>query len=115
MTLYTGVFCGGVFKTTNGGANWTATNSGLSNNCVQSLAVDPKNSANVYVGTNTGVFKSTDGGATWSASTYGLPAVGGVSLLRIDPNTPAIIYAGMAGGGVFKSMDAGATWQPTGN
>lgn len=37
---------------------------------------------------------------------------GRVSALAINPQNPAIVYAGAATGGVFKSSDRGATWNP---
>jgi photosystem II stability/assembly factor-like uncharacterized protein len=57
----------GVFKSTNGGATWSAVNTGLSNKKVWALAIDPINTNTIYVGTYGGVFKSANGGATWSA------------------------------------------------
>jgi hypothetical protein len=44
----------GVFKTTDGGASWTAVNSGLTTLSVRFLAFDPKNTSTVYAGTNGG-------------------------------------------------------------
>jgi hypothetical protein len=40
-TLYVGTSGGGVFKSTDGGGNWSAVNTCLSNNDVMSLAIDP--------------------------------------------------------------------------
>jgi hypothetical protein len=37
------------------------------------IAVDPANTAHVYVGADIGVWRSTDGGATWSVFSQGLP------------------------------------------
>jgi photosystem II stability/assembly factor-like uncharacterized protein len=31
-------------------------------------------------------------------------------VLAMDPLTPTILYAGIAGGGVFKTADGGLTW-----
>src|SRR5262249_25570683 len=66
-TLYAATY-GGVFKSTNGGANWTAGNSGLppSPTKVSALAIDPTNPSTLYAGTyGNGVFKSTNGGESW--------------------------------------------------
>jgi photosystem II stability/assembly factor-like uncharacterized protein len=72
-TVYAGTVGGGVFKSTNGGENWTAMNTGLTNNEVFVLAIDPNTSATVYAGTyGGGVFKSTNGGENWSAMNTGL-------------------------------------------
>jgi len=60
------------------------------------------------------VFKSTDGGVSWSAFNNGLTNTV-VQALALDPQTPAIIYAGTRGGGVFKSTDGGASWSAFNN
>jgi hypothetical protein len=57
-----------VFKSTNGGGNWTAVNNGLTNLNVQTLASDPVDTDIIYAGTDFGsLFISMDGGASWSA------------------------------------------------
>ncbi len=71
-TLYAGTDGGGVFKSTDAGATWTAMNTGLTRLTVFALAVDPASSATVYAGTPAGVFRSLDGGLTWSAFSDGL-------------------------------------------
>ncbi len=110
-THYAGTYHGGVLKSTDGGANWNAMNTGLPDTPdVSVLAIDPLNpntlyaNAYGYVGTNYygGVFKSTDGGANWNAMNTGLPDTTYVSGLAIDPLNPNILYAGTYGAGVFK-------------
>src|SRR5438105_5654437 len=70
---------GGVFKSTDGGASWSAANSGLQLNSegAFALAIDPQNPSTLYVlsprGSSWGVFKSNDGGASWNPSSSGLP------------------------------------------
>ena len=60
-TLYAGT-SGGVYKSTDGGGNWSAVNTGLGSAAVSALAVDPVTPTTLYAGTAGGVFKSTDGG-----------------------------------------------------
>ena len=98
-TLYAGTDHG-VFKSTDGGAAWSAVNTGLPSTGVDALAIDPATPSTLYAGGGGGVFKSTDGGAAWSAINTGLttPWVGA---LAIDPVTPSTLYAGTWGGGVF--------------
>jgi uncharacterized protein (TIGR03437 family) len=56
----------GVFKSTDGGSNWTAMSSGLEGANVLALVIDPSNPSTIYVGTSEGkVFKSISGGTTW--------------------------------------------------
>ena len=112
-TLYAGTATGGVFKSTDGGATWSAVNTGLP--CDLSRAASPPSPsiprprAPSTRGRSGGVFKSTDGGATWSAVNTGCRSPR-VSALAIDPTTPTTLYAGTDGGGVFKSTDGGASW-----
>jgi hypothetical protein len=64
-----------VWKSTDGGDTWTAldgTGSGaLPDVPVQTVAVDPAHSSNLYIGTDLGVFSSTDGGAHWLVENTG--------------------------------------------
>ena len=58
-TLYAGTYAG-VFRSTDGGVNWTAVNAGLTSHAVVSLAFDPHDPATLYAGTlGGGVFGIT--------------------------------------------------------
>ena len=50
-TVYAGRGGGGVFKSTNGGATWSAVNTGLTNTDVYTLAIDPITPTTLYAGT----------------------------------------------------------------
>ncbi len=103
---------GGVFKSTDGGASWTRSVSGLTNLSVQALAIDPITTTNLYAGTlGGGVFKSTDGGATWNAMNSGLSNTV-ISALAVDPKVPTTIYAGSSQSStpISKSTNGGSTW-----
>jgi photosystem II stability/assembly factor-like uncharacterized protein len=72
-TLYAGTENGGVFKSTNGGGNWSPVNTGLTDTIVRALAIDPVTPTTLYAGTYRGsVFKSTNGGGNWSPVNTGL-------------------------------------------
>jgi hypothetical protein len=112
-TLYAGVY--GVYKTTDGGAHWTAANSGLPDSIVASeftvtaLAINPQTPSTVYAaiafsGGPAGLWKSVDGGANWqNVFTQNVYA------LAIDAQNPSTVYAGVDSG-VARSTDGGATW-----
>jgi photosystem II stability/assembly factor-like uncharacterized protein len=114
---------GRLFKTTDGGTNWNPANSGLPST-VESLAIDPQNSARLYAGTQSGIFESSDGGASWNPSDFQIspPSSLGFSqvvCLRINPQTPDVIYAlvnqfqkGGTVSFVVTSTDGGAHWFP---
>ncbi len=112
QTLYAAAGQAGVFKSTNGGQQWRAANSGLTNTSVSALAIDPVDPRTLYAGTAGGVFKSTNGGETWSAANNGLP-IAIVGKLAIDATDPRTLYA-TAGGTLFKTSDGAESWSTTG-
>ena len=70
-TLYAGTHGSGkgAFKSTNGGSNWRAVNTGLTNTEVSALAINPTSPTTLYPGTNGGgVFQSTNGSSSWQAT-----------------------------------------------
>jgi photosystem II stability/assembly factor-like uncharacterized protein len=120
QTLYAGVYntgstSYGVFKTTNGGANWTLASSGLPQTDVNVLAIDPQNPQTLYVGFyNSGVYKTTNGGASWSAVNNGFPSSNTfIDALAVDPSNSQNVYAGVSGGGVYKTANGGQSWSQT--
>jgi PKD repeat protein len=64
-----------VFRTTNGGTSWTNISSNLPDVPVLSMAVNPGDPNDLFVGTDVGVFRSVFGGAIWSSFNSGLPNV----------------------------------------
>lgn len=64
-----------VARSSNGGASWSAANTGLPDVQVSRLVVDPGDATGntVYAGTFIGVYKTTNGGANWSLFGSGLP------------------------------------------
>jgi photosystem II stability/assembly factor-like uncharacterized protein len=98
----------GVFKSSNGGANWQPL--GLKGTNVSALVLDPQHPETIYASTDRkGLVKSTDGGASWHAA-----GLQGVDALMFDPEHPRTLYAGTDEKGVFKSTDGGRTWRPLG-
>lgn len=63
-TLFSIVQSNGVLKSTNGGATWTASNTGLTNLFVNDLIRD-SGTGKLYALTSSQVFTSTDNGANW--------------------------------------------------
>jgi photosystem II stability/assembly factor-like uncharacterized protein len=103
----------GLFRTTDGGAHWQPATVpvDITESSVTAVAVDPYDWTTVYAGTHErGMFKSTDGGNTWRPVNTGLTGFENVtvSVLTIDPWTPATIYASTAW--LSKSTDGGETW-----
>lgn len=122
----------GIFKSTDGGANWVHSSNGLprlfgagtSHRDVLALAINPVNPLILYTGAvdlfstsiNGRVYKTTDGGANWFEASTGISGQD-VRALFIDPMDPTgdTIYAGTGGdganpGGVYRSTNGGASW-----
>ena len=129
-TFYMGVASGGVFRTTNGGQNWTPITDGklpLGSIGAITVSSDPNI---IYVGTGSdgvrstvstgrGVYRSGDNGATWEFR--GLYDVGQIGALRVHPTNPNIVWVAAYGDifkkssqrGVYKTTDGGKTWKNT--
>jgi len=93
---------GVVFRTTNGGMSWQASNPDLSVTINGSVARFPAsalaaNGPAVYAGTSIGVFKSVDSGVSWSLSNNGL-TTSAIQTLFIDPSSLSTVYAGTNAG-----------------
>ena len=129
----------GVYKSTDGGDNWT--NLGLKDSeRIAKILVDPSDTNTVYVcatgklwsdSDERGVYKTTDGGKTWAKILKGANLSTGCSMMSMDKSNPKTLYAGMwdfrrqgwtfrSGGdgetassssGLFKSIDGGTTWK----
>ena len=122
----------GIFKTTDGGQNWTQLD-GTVNNVptgafyyVNDVVVSPTDSNRVYAGTRFGVWRSTDAGATWQIvlsnpafdttnPTSSGTTVGCTDLvIRNDDVTPDVVFAAFgsfSADGLYRTTDGGDTWQ----
>ncbi|MFL6333274.1 MAG: WD40/YVTN/BNR-like repeat-containing protein [Pyrinomonadaceae bacterium] len=60
-----------IWRTVDGGLNWSNIGNSLPEAPVRSLVVHPRNSDFLYVGTEVGVFASEDAGQNWSATNEG--------------------------------------------
>ncbi len=128
----------GVYKSVDGGENWT--NMGLKDSeRIAKILVDPSNTNTVYVcvpgklwsdSDERGLYKTIDGGKTWTRILKGPNASTGCSMISMDKQNPRTIYAGLwdfrrkgwtfrsggegpnvfSGSGFFKSTDGGASW-----
>lgn len=127
-TIYLGAASGGVWKTINGGSEWTSVFDEQPNLNIGSLAINQQNPAVVWVGTGEGnprnslnigegIYKSIDAGKTWQS--MGLEKTRNIHRIIIHPRDANTVYAGAIGNpyaehqerGVFKTTNGGETWQ----
>ncbi|MFG0331006.1 MAG: WD40/YVTN/BNR-like repeat-containing protein [Phycisphaerales bacterium] len=128
-TIWVGAASGGIWKTTDGGANWRPLEDFLSTLSVGCMIIDPRDPDRLWVGTgegffdtlegssNTaavrgaGLFHSFDGGETWSGK-YLSSDWDFVNRLALSPtNSDTLLAATNAG--LFRSTDGGFGWTQT--
>ncbi|MBK7980660.1 MAG: hypothetical protein IPK06_11840 [Ignavibacteriae bacterium] len=131
--VYIGAAAGGIWKTENGGNNWSDMSGDLNLLTFGAIAIDPNNPNTVYAGTGEamaglnnvtfegdGLYKSTDGGISWTKITNGFGVQTQFSDIVVSPHNSNIILASIGSGnwnnsaptneGVWRSSDAGITW-----
>jgi len=122
----------GIYKSTDGGENWT--NMGLKDSeHIAKILVDPKDSNSVLAcatghlwndNDERGVFKTSDGGKIWTKVLAGVNGSTGCGMLATSISEPKIIFASMwdfrrqgwtfrsggPGSGLYQSTDGGDHW-----
>ena len=130
----------GIYKSTDGGENWT--NMGLKDSeRISKILIDPNDSNIVYAcapgklwsdSDDRGLYKTTDGGKTWNKILKGANFSTGCSMISMNPENSKVLFArdcgifgrkgwtfrsggenstAASGSGLFISSDGGATWQ----
>ena len=116
----------GVLKSSDGGATWTAKNSGIEKlglpaqnyPPITTVVISSSNPNTIYFGTAVddpllgivgNVYKTVDGGESWqkvsSSQLYGA-----VYALDVHPTNANMVYAGVTGKGVLKTSNGGTDW-----
>ena len=111
-TLYCGLVNGTVFRSFNGGLNWTNISTNIPNRYVTDITINPNNSSEVYLtlgGYNSGhIYRSVNAGSTWQDISGTLPNVPHQSVVA-DPVYNQNIYAGNDLG-VYVTTNGGVNW-----
>lgn len=115
--IYVGLENGRVFRTDNGGIDWTeVTLNGLPLRFVRDIICspsDPNTAWICYSGYGTGhVFKTSDRGRSWYDISTTLPDVP-VNAIDVHPSNEDVIVAG-TDAGVFITFNGGQSWTPLG-
>jgi len=126
-TYYFGAVAGGVWKTIDGGANWTPLFDKEAISSIGAIAVAPSDHNVVFAGTGEaairgnatygiGVYKSVDAGKTWK--NVGLKDSRQIGALIVDPRNAEVVLVAALGHafgpnqerGIFRTTDGGKTW-----
>ena len=118
---------GGIWKTTNNGADWHPVFDDQISLAISDLIFDPFNPQTVYAATGdpnissypfvgTGVYRSNDVGESWTH--LGLSETGIISKVEVHPTNPDLIFASAMGvpfergpdRGLYKSINGGESW-----
>jgi photosystem II stability/assembly factor-like uncharacterized protein len=115
---------GGMTADTFSGLKFRSIGPALASGRVMSIAVNPKNKVEYYVGVASGgVWKTLNDGTTWTPlfDKEGSYSIGWVTL---DPNDPNVVWVGAGesnsqrsvsyGDGIYRSDDGGKNWQNLG-
>ena len=118
-TIYFGAPAGGIWKSTDAGANWVPLFDEFPQIGVSGIAVAYNNPDIVYIATgdkdaydsySMGIYKSINGGLSWSLTGLTLNNVGkGLGDLMIHPTNDQVLWCATSTG-VKKTTDGGATW-----
>jgi photosystem II stability/assembly factor-like uncharacterized protein len=126
--FYIGFDNGGVWRSTDYGANWVPIFDSQPVGSIGAIAVAPSDPNIIYVGTGAGiirpdlatgngVYKSTDAGKTWKH--LGLDDTQMIGMIDVDPTNPNRLFVAALGHpygpnaerGIFRSTDGGTTFQ----
>ncbi|HWI58929.1 MAG TPA: hypothetical protein VNZ22_17010, partial [Bacillota bacterium] len=122
-TLYVGCDVGGFYFSTNAGSSYEIRNQGLHDYYLESIAVHPRDSRIIILGTQSGIHRTIDQGKSWAWIRQGFPGLeryrfsAPIGAVTFDPLRPHIVYAGMGrprwdtsgAGAIYRSDDTGVT------
>ncbi len=100
--VFSGFGTGHVFKTEDGGNTWEPIDNGLPDVPANTIAIDPDQPADIYLGNDLGVYASFDGGQSWQAYSADMAEAVMVYHLSISPSNRKL-RAATHGLGVYQT------------
>lgn len=127
-TTYFAGGLGGLWRSRDGGVEWSAVFDGKPVSSIGAIAVAPSDHRIVYVGTGEpnlrndiafgdGIWRSANGGTSWSH--VGLDGTSQIAQIAVDPRDADVVYVAAVGDpfkpgtarGIYKTIDGGKHWR----
>ena len=131
--MYVAISAGGVYRTIDGGATWTAQNRGLRamfrpdkfpefGQCVHKIAMHPARPERLFLQNHWGLYRSDDGAESWMDVANGVPSDFGFPVL-MHPKNPDCVYVAPVESDefrcacdgrlrIYRTRNAGSSWEP---
>jgi serine/threonine protein kinase len=131
--MYVAISSGGVYRTEDGGATWTAQNRGVRvmfmpgkypefGQCVHKIAMHPLRPERLFLQNHWGLYRSDDYAENWTDIANGVPSDFGFAVV-MHPRNPDCVYIlpvesdefRCASDGrlrVYRTRNSGASWEP---
>jgi photosystem II stability/assembly factor-like uncharacterized protein len=131
--LYVAISAGGVYRTDDGGASWTARNRGIRvvyqperypefGQCVHKIVSHPARPERLFLQNHWGLYRSVDNGDSWQDVADGVPSDFGFAM-AVHPHDPDSVFVLPVESDefrctpegrlrVFRTRNAGESWEP---
>jgi serine/threonine protein kinase len=130
--MYVAISAGGVYRTDDGGNNWTAQNRGIRamflpnkypefGQCVHKIVMHPNRPERLFLQNHWGLYRSDDRGENWNDIANGVPSDFGFAMI-MHPKNPDCVYIVPVESDefrctcdgrlrIYRTRNAGASWE----
>jgi serine/threonine protein kinase len=131
--MYVAISAGGVYRTDDGGKNWTAQNRGIRatfmpnkypefGQCVHKIVMHPLRPERLFLQNHWGLYRSDDYGENWTDIANGVPSDFGFAMV-VNPGNPDWVYIVPVESDefrctcdgrlrIYRTRNAGNSWEP---
>src|SRR5829696_3422513 len=115
VTIFTGAATAPMYRSTNFGETWTPNDAGFTpGTCSNGLFASPDGVIYSVCGGAIPVHKTNAAGTAWIPASTGLPFLGCLSSLAVNPTNPQVAVTGSCSdsqpGLIFRTTNAGDSW-----